>query len=208
MGKRKPIILVLGFLLISAPGAVDSWLSLFETMSVAFLADIYQLFFPVLGLLVLLFGLWWTRPKKEGTVTASYDSSERHVYLFLHPIYIHGLGTEQEMIDYSYVKVMAIDCSDVPLIIDAASITITNIQRKDIGASAPAIDTPFTIDPRTGKAIYFRVNFTDPQLRLIEPFRRNSSVLIEASLSISIRGRGTALTIPQMAPGEFYYPDF
>jgi hypothetical protein len=70
---KKYILFALGFIFITAPGAVADWLSLIdrtksgEHMSISILnwQTIYNTIFPILGLGVLLFGIWWTRPKKE-----------------------------------------------------------------------------------------------------------------------------------------------
>jgi len=140
---------------------------------------------------------------EEPTPNSSLEKG--HVYLFLHPFDIQGLGTRQDEISYAYLKVMIIDCSDLQLIVDTATITVTNTGGRDIGASANATDTPFTIEPKSGRSITFRVNFTDAQLRLIETCHGIANVRIETRLSLAIRGRDTALTIAQMTPGAFHY---
>lgn len=73
--KHKAMLAVLAFLLITVPGALNAWLSLiarFETggtkMTINWRSwqDIYSVIFPLLGLAVIIFGLWWTRQKTEG----------------------------------------------------------------------------------------------------------------------------------------------
>jgi hypothetical protein len=68
----KIIFTILGFLLVTGPGALDAWLSLFDrvtgneesiTMGTSQIIQYYQLAFPFLGLAVLIFGLWWTRDR-------------------------------------------------------------------------------------------------------------------------------------------------
>lgn len=70
---RKRILVVgLAFLLFTGPSAVDAWLSLIErfrgsgakmTVNLGSFRDVYSLLFPLLGFLILLWGIWWTRPK-------------------------------------------------------------------------------------------------------------------------------------------------
>jgi len=78
MPKRFTLIVIV-FILVTGPGALDAWLSLFERffgegkqVTVNF-GDWYQALFPLLGLLVLLFGIWWARPNKV-VVAASKDT--------------------------------------------------------------------------------------------------------------------------------------
>ncbi len=69
---KKYLLLALGFILITAPGAVEDWLSLIdrakggEPMSIntTISQNLYGIIFPILGLAVILFGIWWTRPNK------------------------------------------------------------------------------------------------------------------------------------------------
>ncbi len=81
--RKKYLVLALGFILITAPGAIAAWLSLFERffgedkqVTVTF-GNWYQALFPILGLLVLLFGIWWTRPSKGIKSVTLEDSNKR-----------------------------------------------------------------------------------------------------------------------------------
>ena len=69
-GKGKYITIVLGFLLVTAPGSIVDWLALFkiirgdQSMTINF-GSWYNAIFPILGLGIIIFGIWWTRPNKE-----------------------------------------------------------------------------------------------------------------------------------------------
>ena len=79
---RKYFIIGVSFLLVTLPGALDAWLSLIDRFSNEGFAFItiptsvwYQSLFPIAGLTVLLFGIWWTRDKDEGTSPTSLSPS-------------------------------------------------------------------------------------------------------------------------------------
>ena len=79
---RKYIITGLAFALFTGPGWVDSLLSLRDRFfgegkeSVVISIDgWYQSLFPLLGLAILLFGIWWTRDKKPRETSAPVPSS-------------------------------------------------------------------------------------------------------------------------------------
>jgi len=68
---RRYFTVALVFLLVTLPGAINTWLSLYDRFinnaEKPFripLADWYSVGFPLLGLAVLIFGIWWTRPSK------------------------------------------------------------------------------------------------------------------------------------------------
>ena len=70
------------FLLITLPSAIAAWLSLIERIfgeGKAFItfptSGWYEALFPIVGLAVLLFGIWWTRDKDEGTSPTSLSPS-------------------------------------------------------------------------------------------------------------------------------------
>lgn len=72
MDKRRIAVVIIVFLLVTAPGAFDSWLSIIdrytpgnESTVVTFnpTLSFFQIGFPVVGLALLLWGLWWTKPK-------------------------------------------------------------------------------------------------------------------------------------------------
>lgn len=83
---KKIIVVVLGFLLITAPGAIDSWLSLIQRLrgneavniNLSSWHDIYSVVFPILGLAVIVWGLWWTRPEKE-TLSQTFPKTKTKV---------------------------------------------------------------------------------------------------------------------------------
>lgn len=63
---RRVLLIVGVFIFIEAPGALEDWLSLFdrfaadEAVTVS-LGQWFDLLFPIIGLGVLAFGIWWTR---------------------------------------------------------------------------------------------------------------------------------------------------
>ena len=69
MWKRYVLIGIV-YLLVNGVGALDAWLSLFDRFFgenkqvTVVVGDWYQALFPILGLAVLFFGVWWTRPGK------------------------------------------------------------------------------------------------------------------------------------------------
>lgn len=80
MGTRV-ILVSVAFLFITGPGAVDSWLSLIDrffgkdkqvTINTG---DWYQALFPILGLIIIGVGLWWTRDKREVLVNSTDDGN-------------------------------------------------------------------------------------------------------------------------------------
>ncbi len=79
---KRYIPIALAFILITGPGALDAWLSLFERFFgedrqvTVNAGSWYQALFPVLGLAVLLFGIWWTRPKKSVLPTTADESPD------------------------------------------------------------------------------------------------------------------------------------
>ena len=86
MVTRKTVLVLFGFLFITGPSAIDAWFSLYDrysnettesaTMNLASLTSIYQLVFPVIGLLVLLFGLWWARPPQPVSSASGSDPDD------------------------------------------------------------------------------------------------------------------------------------
>ena len=73
---RKYIFFGLSYCLVVIPGALNAWLSLSDRFSDEDNSLIsistpfwYQTLFPILGLVVLLFGVWWTRDKDKGRET-------------------------------------------------------------------------------------------------------------------------------------------
>lgn len=69
---RKYLTIGIPFALVTVPGALNAWLSLIER----FLTDgegrvaislgaSYESVFPILGLGILLFGVWWTRDRQQ-----------------------------------------------------------------------------------------------------------------------------------------------
>lgn len=63
---------LLSFLIVTGPGALDSWLSIGERIAGnnesrvnIYLGDWYQSLFPIFGFAILAFGIWWTRSKHE-----------------------------------------------------------------------------------------------------------------------------------------------
>lgn len=76
----KYIILGLAFLMVTLPGAVSSWLSLYDRFFgkvnepvIISVTDWYSAIFPLLGFTVLMFGIWWTRPRKTETAFKEID---------------------------------------------------------------------------------------------------------------------------------------
>lgn len=74
---KKYAVPISAFLLIIGPGAIDAWLSLIErftkdkqrvTLSLTSITDIYELVFPLIGLFLLLFWVWWTRAPSASKV--------------------------------------------------------------------------------------------------------------------------------------------
>ena len=79
---RKYIITGLAFFLFTGPGSVDAWLSLIDRFFgegkepvVISVEGWYQSVFPLFGLAILLFGIWWTRDKKPREMSAPVPSS-------------------------------------------------------------------------------------------------------------------------------------
>lgn len=79
------IWVLLSFLIITIPGAFNDWFSLFERfgsdnddqLKISF-GDWYQAIFPILGFLVLAFGIWWTKSKdKTGNLSQSNITPEK-----------------------------------------------------------------------------------------------------------------------------------
>ncbi len=66
----KYIMVALGYLLVTGAGAVDSWLSLIQHLRSGQPVTInfgswYDALFPVLGLAIIIFGIWWTSPRNK-----------------------------------------------------------------------------------------------------------------------------------------------
>ena len=69
---RKFVITGAVFLLITGPGAIDAWLSLIDRFFGDGQGDVaisigswYTTLFPLIGLAVLLFSIWWTRDQDD-----------------------------------------------------------------------------------------------------------------------------------------------
>lgn len=88
----KSLAVILSFIFVTGPGALESWLSLIDrfhadanggakmTLNLGSFQDIYKFAFPILGFVILLFGIWWTRPKKQagppsGTVLSHIENT-------------------------------------------------------------------------------------------------------------------------------------
>ena len=97
MWKRYTTITI-AFLLITVPGALNNWMSLYsrflgeDKQVTVNIGNWYEAIFPVLGLLVLLFGFWWILPQKALGVPAS--SKTERIFAPVTPEYIVNMCRE------------------------------------------------------------------------------------------------------------------
>ena len=92
---------------ITVPGAIDAWWSLITrfsgqgagvTISFGSASELYRLGFPLLGLAVLLFGIWWTRPKRGFASEKSTDGISKEISRSANWLY-YALRDDPEHLD-------------------------------------------------------------------------------------------------------------
>lgn len=75
---RKYLLFGGGFAVFTGAAALEAWLSLIDRMTgrtdgvtFDFLSrDLFSMVFPIFGLVLILFGIWWTRPKRPAVADA------------------------------------------------------------------------------------------------------------------------------------------